>query len=136
MSDKSDILKAKMLEALELSYGIVSTAAKAANIARNTHYDWLKEDAEYKAKVDELSNVALDHVESKLFEKMNGVQVARGTDSEGEPIVYDVPPSDTALIFYLKTKGKQRGYVERTEQAQVTKDGDDIDLTNITITFE
>jgi hypothetical protein len=125
-----------MLAALEANLGIVTKAAKDANIARSAHYDWMITDPVYKSKVEELSNVALDHVESKLFEKIDGVKIHKGFDDSGEPIVYDVPPSDTALIFYLKTKGKNRGYVERSEQAQVTKDGEDVDISTVKITFK
>ena len=107
MATNGDILKNKMLAALEKSLGIVSSAAKYAGIARNTHYEWMQSDAEYKAKVDELSNIALDFAESKLFESIkNG--------------------SDTATIFLLKTKGKHRGYVERQENRQVDGEGNDV----------
>jgi len=97
MPTSQDILKNKMLECLEKSLGVVHTASKMAGIARSTHYDWMKNDPEYKEKVDDLANVALDITESKLHELIDNGEVA-------------------PIIFYLKTKGKARGYVEKTEQ--------------------
>lgn len=109
--------KEALLAALEESKGIVTDAIKKTNlIGRSTYYVWLNEDPEFKRRVEEIQDVALDFVEGKLFEKINGVQVRKGTDSDtGEDIVYDLPPSDVAITFYLKTKGKRRGYVERQE---------------------
>jgi hypothetical protein len=53
----SDIHKKAMLEALEKSLGVVTAACKAVDISRETHYRWMREDAEYKAAVEELSDV-------------------------------------------------------------------------------
>lgn len=85
-----------MIEALEKSLGVVTTACKTVGIARQTHYNWLKEDEQYKAAVDDISDVALDYAESKLHKQI-------GSDDT------------TAIIFYLKTKGKKRGYIEKQE---------------------
>ena len=93
---KSALKKQAMLAALEKTLGVVSTAAKIAGIDRNLHYDWLKEDPDYAAKVAELKNVALDFAESKLHS-----------------LIDDMNP--TAVIFFLKTQGKQRGYIEQNE---------------------
>ena len=92
----TDITKKSMLEALEKSLGIVTSACKSVDISRETHYRWLREDAEYKAAVESLSDVALDFAESQLHK-----QIKDG--------------NSTATIFFLKTKGKKRGYVERQE---------------------
>lgn len=92
----SDVLKKEMIEALEKSLGIVTTACKKVGIARQTHYRWLEEDPDYAAKVAELKNVALDFAESKLHS-----------------LIDDMNP--TAVIFFLKTQGKQRGYIEQNE---------------------
>lgn len=108
--------KAAVLIALEETKGIVTDAVRKVGMGRSTYYEWLEKDPEFKKAVEEIQDVALDFVEGKLFEKINGVQVRKGTDSEsGEDIVYDLPPSDVAITFYLKTKGKRRGYVERQE---------------------
>tara|TARA_Y100000593_G_C4179094_1_gene271105 strand:- start:29 stop:436 length:408 start_codon:yes stop_codon:yes gene_type:complete len=96
---KTDILKKQLLKALELSLGVVSTACKKANIARSTFYQWYNEDSEFRDKVDELEDISLDFAESKLFEQMNNGNV-------------------TSIIFYLKTKGAKRGYVE-VQQHQI-----------------
>ena len=94
--NKTNILKKKLLEALELSLGVVTTACKKVGCNRATYYDYYNKDKIFKAKVDEIQNVALDFAESQLHK-----QIQDG--------------NTTATIFLLKTKGKKRGYVERQE---------------------
>ena len=96
MPTSTNILKKAMIEALEKSLGVVTTAAKAVGIDRSTHYDWNNNDPEYRAAVDSISDIALDFAESQLHKQIQGGEVS-------------------STIFYLKTKGKKRGYVEKTE---------------------
>lgn len=112
----SDIIKKRMVEALKKSLGIVSTACESTEISRQTHYRWLAEDPEYKRQIDDISEDAIDFVESKLHEKINGVSMVKHND-DGD-VYYELAPSDTAIIFFLKTKAKKRGYIERTEIEQ------------------
>ena len=108
-----DALKVKMLEALATTYGRVTDAAKIVDIDRTTHYRWLREDEEYKQAAESVGEIALDFVEGKLFELIDGAQKEVLTDAG--PIMVKDTPNPTACIFYLKTKGKKRGYVERQE---------------------
>ena len=96
-----DTLKRAQIEALEKSLGVVTTACRTSGVARSTHYKWMQEDAEYAAACNELENIALDFAESQLHKQIK----------DGNP---------TATIFFLKTKGKKRGYIERVD---VTTDG-------------
>lgn len=96
MSDKTDIKKKQILEALEKSLGIVTTACKQVGINRDTYYEWLKKDKEFKKKVKDLENVALDFAESQLHKQI----------AKGNPL---------STMFYLKCKGKKRGYIEQQE---------------------
>ena len=96
MATDFNIHKKAMLEALEKSLGIVTTAAKSVGIDRSTHYKWMDNDPAYKEAVLSISDMALDFAESQLQKRMK----------DG---------SDAAIIFYLKTKGKRRGYIERQE---------------------
>jgi hypothetical protein len=105
--------KKEILEALEKYKGIVTNACGSIGLARSTYYNWLNEDSEFKAAVDEIQETAIDFVEGKLMQKIDGVtMLGKGDD---EDVTYVLPPDTTAIIFYLKTKGKKRGYVERTE---------------------
>tara|TARA_R100000773_G_scaffold41582_1_gene38189 strand:- start:217 stop:570 length:354 start_codon:yes stop_codon:yes gene_type:complete len=94
--NKTEHTKKALIEALEKSLGVVTTACRKAGIGRTTYYDWLNNDPEFKAAVESIQDVALDFAESQLHR-----QIAENNTS--------------ATIFYLKTKGKRRGYVERTE---------------------
>ncbi len=60
MTDSIGHKKRAMLEALEKSLGVVTTACKQAQISRDTHYRWLKEDKDYRVKCKDMENVALD----------------------------------------------------------------------------
>lgn len=98
-----------MLVALHECLGNVSEACAKVGVGRTTHYGWLQEDAEYKQQVEDISEAEIDFAESKLRERIEGVKVQKGDTS------YLLPPDPACIIFYLKTKGKKRGYVERQE---------------------
>ena len=91
-----DIQKRAMIEALEKSLGIVTTACKMVDIARSTHYLWMSTDEEYKEAVEAIADLTLDFVESQLHKQIQKGEV-------------------TSTIFYLKTKGKKRGFIEKQE---------------------
>ena len=93
----TDIQKRSMIEALEKSLGIVTTACKSVGISRETHYRWMRDDEKYKEEVNGIADIALDFAESQLHKQIKDGEVS-------------------STIFYLKTKGKKRGYIERTEQ--------------------
>jgi Bacterial regulatory protein, Fis family len=92
----NESLKKAMIDAMEKSLGVVTTAAKLVGITRQIHYTWLLRDPKYKAAIEEIGEVALDFAESQLHKQIGQGEVA-------------------STIFYLKTKGKKRGYIERTE---------------------
>ncbi len=94
--NKTEQHKKAIIEALEKSLGVVTTACKIVGVGRTTFYEWLKEDEEFAKQVDDIQNIALDYAESQLHK-----QIGDG--------------STAATIFYLKTKGKKRGYIERQE---------------------
>ena len=94
-SDKTNNKKADMIKALEVTLGIVTSACILAKVSRSHHYHWMNNDPEYKTNVLDMDNIALDFAETSLHEQIK-----------------DKVPSST--IFYLKTKGKRRGYIETT----------------------
>lgn len=93
---KTNAHKKAMVEALEKSLGVVTTACKIVGISRVTHYEWLQTDEAYAEQVSNIKDIALDFAESQLHKRMK----------DG---------SDTAIIFYLKTQGKKRGYIEKQQ---------------------
>lgn len=103
-SDATKALKAKFLESLNGYRGIVLSACEAANVSRSTYYHWLNTDAEFKKRVEEITENQLDFVESKLLDNIK----------KGDT---------TSIIFYLKTKGKKRGYTERDSLKEEAKNG-------------
>lgn len=85
----------KFLEVYASKMGNVSKACKAANISRQTFYDWMK-DKQFAGKVDEVKEGLLDFAEHQLLSNIRDGKTAE-------------------ILFYLKTKGKGRGYIERQE---------------------
>jgi len=88
--------KRKLIEALHEYYGIITPACKAAHVSRKTYYNWCKADPEFKIAADEALDIALDFVESRLFDNIKSGNVL-------------------SQMFYLKCRGKERGYIEKTE---------------------
>jgi len=96
MTQQNPTRKKALLEALEKSLGIVTSACKSVGINRSTHYEWYKTDQEYKDAVDSIADITLDFAESQLHQQIKNGEVS-------------------STIFFLKTKGKKRGYIERQE---------------------
>lgn len=88
--------KAAMLLALHKTIGVVTPACEEVSINPATHYKWLKSDEAYAEAVKAIKNVAKDFAESKLHKAMKNGNI-------------------TAIIFYLKTQAKDRGYIEKAE---------------------
>tara|TARA_R110002126_G_scaffold289683_2_gene445242 strand:- start:458 stop:859 length:402 start_codon:yes stop_codon:yes gene_type:complete len=107
--------KKKLVSALEKTLGIVSSACKIVKLDRSTFYKYYSEDEEFKKQVDSINDIAIDFAESKLLENIK-------------------EQKETSIIFYLKTKGKKRGYIEKQEIDHTTK-GESINL-GITTTEE
>lgn len=107
-------LKVKMIEALQKSKGQVYASCYTVGIAPKTHYEWLQTDADYKAEVEAIKERAIDHVEGKLMSLID----------EGDT---------AATVFYLKTQGKRRGYIE-TEKKEINGKMDvatSVDITKL-----
>lgn len=93
---KKDKRKEAFLEHLKTGKGIISYACDMTGISRRTFYNWKNEDDEFAKRVEDVNEETLDIVESKLLSAISDDNL-------------------TAIIFYLKTKGRNRGYVERVE---------------------
>lgn len=92
--------KKLLVAAMTESKGIVTDACLSAKVDRTTFYNYYNADPEFKAEIDAIEDIALDFVEGSLHRQINNGEVA-------------------ATIFYLKTKGKRRGYIEK-QQIEVT----------------
>jgi len=84
-------VKEEFLRALRESLGVVYGACKRTNTPRSLYVKWLSEDREFAEEVGEISETALDYVESKALEEIRA----------GNPQL---------IKFYLQTKGRSRGY--------------------------
>lgn len=78
------------LDTLEKSLGVVSLALQKTEIPREEYDNWLK-NLSFKKRVDSINELSLDFVENKLLKKIKDDDL-------------------NAIQFYLKTKGKKRGY--------------------------
>lgn len=85
--------KRAMIQAMEKTLCNISRSCRRVGISRTTHMRWIKSDSEYKRVIYELSERALDFVEAALMKRIG----------EGDT---------KSIIFYLKAKGRKRGYIE------------------------
>ena len=86
----------KIVEIYEKNGCNITATCSAIGISRKTFYEWKKRKMKLADGLEAADEAILDFAESKLVDhiKNNDVQ---------------------ALIFFLKTKGKKRGYIEKTE---------------------
>lgn len=94
------LAKSAFIEAYQKTFGNVSYACRAVNIARSTYYMWLDSDADFKKNIADVEprETLIDAAELQLAKKVN----------EGDTV---------AILFTLKTLGKKRGYIEKETTA-------------------
>lgn len=91
-----DIKNNRIVEVYTKNGCNISNTCKALKISRQTFYEWKRKDENLNQMLEEAEEAMIDFAESKLIEHIDNGDV-------------------TSLIFFLKTKGKKRGYVEKTE---------------------
>jgi len=95
--------KDQILKAVENSGGFVSLIADRVGCALSTIYKWIEKDEDVAAAIKREKIKQVDHAEGKL-----------------QSLIKKENP--TAIIFYLKTQGKDRGYYEHRTQ-DITSSG-------------
>lgn len=80
--------KLQVLKQLKKTKGLVSTSCQAVNISRSVFYLWMNNDSDFKQKVEDIMDIEVEHVESKLFNLIESGNAA-------------------STIFYLKNKSKE-----------------------------
>lgn len=83
-------------EVYRKNFGNVSATCDKLGIDRSTFNKWRKKYPQFDELIDNTDEFCIDFAESKLLQAIG----------EGNL---------TAVIFYLKTKGKKRGYIEAIE---------------------
>ena len=112
-SHKSHTIKKAFPELLRKKMTNITIACQEAGIPRRTYYDWRESDPEFAAACDEAVEMVYDTVESVMYKKVL------------------VDQETTCLIYFTKTKLKNRGYVERIENTG--KDGGPLSHVNYTV---
>ncbi len=62
-----DNRKQRFIEYYKDNFGIITVACGKANISRQTYYDWLKSDAEFSKKIDEIEPELIGQVKDRLL---------------------------------------------------------------------
>ena len=95
--------KNAFIDILRANGGNIKQSCIKANMGRSTYYGWIDDDKEFENEVRDVNEELLDFTESQLMK-----HITKG--------------NLTAIIFYLKTKGQSRGYIEKQyiNQKQMT----------------
>ena len=97
----------EVANAIRDANGMVSAAARKLDVDRTTVYRYINKYVTVKNALDEARESLLDMTEAQLFKAVQGGNV-------------------TAIMFTLKTIGKDRGYVERSQHEVSGADGREI----------
>lgn len=86
----------EMIDAIVEAEGNLAEAARRLHCSRTTIYSYIEKYATVKAAYNDINESTIDFVEGKLLSEIRKGNI-------------------TAIIFFLKTKAKHRGYIERQE---------------------
>tara|TARA_B110000438_G_scaffold299447_1_gene349610 strand:- start:858 stop:1220 length:363 start_codon:yes stop_codon:yes gene_type:complete len=104
-----DILKKKLIEAMEESLGVIKTACIMCKCSRQTYYDFMKDDKDFSKAIELGKRASHDFVRSKLFEN-----ITLGKES--------------SIFFYMKT---QMNWIEKSK-VDITSNDESINIPLVT----
>jgi hypothetical protein len=81
---------------LQKTGGLLKPAAQKFHVDRRTVYVWIENSPELKQAMEDIRESMVDMSEGALFKQIQ----------DGNP---------SAIFFHLKTQGRNRGYVEKSE---------------------
>ena len=96
LSKKRENTAERIIKALGETQGLLTMAARKAGVSYTTVKRYAAEFPSVKQAVQDAKESMLDFAEGKLYQKIKA-------------------GDNTAILFYLKTQGKGRGYIERQE---------------------
>jgi hypothetical protein len=91
-----ELHKKQLIDAMKKFHGIVTKACEAVGISRNQFYLYYNNDDNFRSEIDLMDDINLDTVEDKLFQNI-------------------VDRDRASIFFYLKYKGRKRGYVDSSD---------------------
>lgn len=109
MSRRKIPSKTALIEALKECDGNMAVVAKKFGCSRSLVWSYVDKDPELRDLTDELTEAFVDEAESQLFKAIR----------EGNVV---------ATIFFLKTKGRHRGYSERLELLPLQRTDIEVEL--------
>jgi|LakMenEpi03Aug12_release.lakeMendotaPanAssembly.Ray.scaffolds.fasta_scaffold1658127_1 hypothetical protein len=101
--------QARFLKAFKECLFNISKACDVSKVDRMTYYLWMKTDPDFEEMVKNAEEEQIDFVESALIKRIK----------EG---------SDSSIQFYLKTKGKRKGWGENLD---ITTGGEKITVIRL-----
>jgi len=107
----TDDQRRQLIEIFKLNATDVGRACKAFGINRKTFYEWYNEIPWFKEAVEDAREEMKDFGESQLLLIMKGIP--KLDKVTGRQIGWVEKPDTAAIIFFNKTKNKDRGYDER-----------------------
>lgn len=99
-------------QAITEAQGLVSVAARRLGVSRQSVYTAINRHKQVAEALEDARERTIDLAEGKLVQQINEGNI-------------------TAIIFYLKTQAKHRGYVERQEVENTHKGEIIIDLVDL-----
>jgi len=109
MSRRKIPSKRALKEALQKYSGNMAACSRSFGCSRQLVSAYVNQDPELRELCDDLTETFIDYAESKLYE-----------------LIREKQPS--AVIFFLKTRAKHRGYVERQELMPIQPHGIEVEL--------
>ena len=94
MGRKAKLKPEQVIAALQEFSGLQAAAAAKLKVSRSTIANYIEKYDDVKAAYTDVNESTIDRVESRLLKEIDKGNI-------------------TAIIFYLKTKARHRGYLER-----------------------